>query len=91
MEGGFQVIEKVFSRIYLENYQFSGQIYEPMVTGNLWSLVSPMKNGNFISLLLYGSLVMYVVFFSLRDFSSKRLIHSFLLIFQSVLTFGLFP
>ncbi len=62
-----------------------------MVTGNLWSLINPMKNGNFISLLLYGFVMMYVIFFVLRDFSSKKLVHSFILTAQVYLTFGLFP
>ena len=62
-----------------------------MVTGNLWSLINPMKNGNFISLLLYGFVMMYVIFFVLRDFSSKKLVHSFILIAQACITFGLFP
>ena len=72
-EGGFKQAEEIMSKIYLENYPIQ-TLFAKECTANLWSLVQPMKNGNFISLLVFGSSQLIVFFLILKDFSKKKLL-----------------
>ena len=91
-EGSLRVIENTFSKIYLENYSSGAAVFsgEGAPSGNLWSLAEPIKNGNFLSLLLYGVCNLYVLF-SIADFSKKRTFLSILALALSFATFGLHP
>ena len=60
------------------------------MTGNLWSLVAPIKNGNLISLLVYGSINLYVLF-TIKDYSKKRLFQTLLWVFLIQASVGLIP
>jgi hypothetical protein len=78
------------SKIYLENYPDQA-LSQPSITGNLWSLIQPMKNGNFLSLLLFGSTHLLVFFLLLKDFSRKKLLQTFLFLSLTQVLLGLYP
>lgn len=86
LNDGFTLLESVLSRIFLENYTN----YEStlIVTGNQWSLYDLMKNGNFISILLFSFTNIFSIL-NLASLTSKRLLRIVMLIFLSVLLFGI--
>lgn len=59
---GFNLVEKVFFRIYLENFSdLPSLLSTQTLSGNIWSLLPAPTNGNFISLLLYGLLLLLLL------------------------------
>jgi predicted Mrr-cat superfamily restriction endonuclease len=89
---GFKVVESVFFRVYLENYkQAEGlTIRNESITGNVWSFIHPLKNGNLASLFVYGTSTLLILFM-MRDFSKKRFLQNVLWMLLSFSAFGLAP
>jgi hypothetical protein len=87
---GFENIEKIVSRMYLENYKEILDTFDHLIRGNLWALIAPLKNGNMISLTLYGFSLFYSLY-SLANFTPKTLLRTLLSIFLLLSTFGLNP
>lgn len=88
--GSFDLIEETLSLIFLENYKSVMVIQDGLLTGNIWSLVEKMQNGNFVSLLLYGLSYIYILF-SLRNFNKKRVIIAILWQSLAVALFAIHP
>ena len=56
---GVLLAEKVASKLYLENYDELATSYN--LTGNIWNIIDALKNGNLISIILFGFFNMYMI------------------------------
>lgn len=82
---GVEIAENIASKVLLENYKPYDVVYP--LTGNLWSLLDRPKNGNLISIIIFGLCSIYLVF-QLRTITQKRLLKYFLWLFLTLSTFG---
>ena len=87
-DNGFSVFESMSSKIYLENYDKEFMVNVSLITGNVWSFFNMIKNGNLVSLIIFG-LCNIIVIFSLRTMTKKRFFKNLLWIFLSLTIFGI--
>lgn len=83
---GIDMIFTAGSRLYLENYKKIDLIYA--ISGNIWNLFEMIKNGNLISIILFG-LCNMVSLINIQTLNKRKFIKSILLITLSVLVFGI--
>ena len=87
-DNGFSVFESMSSKIYLENYDKEFMVNVSLITGNVWSFFNMIKNGNLVSLIIFG-LCNIIVIFSIRTMTKKRFFKNLLWIFLSLTIFGI--